>query len=396
MKLSAAGLLILTLIAGLTAKAAELSGTLKPKFSITDQPLPDSSLRYILQVPLRLMVRHRAGNMNFNAAWILSPSGGNPALSGENDIQVFRLADPETRIFPSSWNGDESFSILQDIDRLNVRLRVSGAALTIGRQAVYWGVAKSVSPTDFIAPFQYGTLDTEYRIGVDAVRAVVPIGIMSELDAGYLFGKDAGFSESGCWLRGRFYLFKTDANLLAACFRENLMVGGSLNRSLGGGTGWVECAFVSTECFSDNPGEDTYWSLSTGYDRSWLNASLYGFLEYHFSSPGTDDPENYPGILEGSAFGSGGIYLLGKHYRSPGANWSVTPLLNFTGQALVNLTDGSAFLSVTSEYSISQNTVINAGLSRGLGSIPNDAAGDAGSEFGTWPAHYSLSAGYYF
>ena len=396
MKVSVTGLLFLTLIAGLTARAAELSGTLKPKFSITDQPIPDSSLTYTFGVPLRLMVRHRAGSLNFNAAWIFSPSGGNPALSGENDVQVFRLADPETRIFPSSWNGDESFSILQDIDRLNVRLRVSGAALTIGRQAVYWGVAKSVSPTDFIAPFQYGTLDTEYRIGVDAVRTVVPIGIMSELDAGYLFGKDAGFSNSGCWLRGRFYLFKTDATLLAACFRENLMIGGSLNRSLGGGTGWVECAFVSTGLFSDNPGEDTYWSLSTGYDRSWLNAALYGFLEYHFSSPGTDDPVSYPGILAGSAFQSGGIYLLGKHYLSPGASWSVTPLLNFTCQALVNLTDGSAFLSATSEYSTSQNTVINAGLSRGLGSIPNDTAGDSGSEFGAWPRYYSLSVGYYF
>lgn len=396
MKLSAAGLLILTLITGLTAGAAELSGTLKPKFSITDQPIPDSSLTYTFQVPLRLMVRHKAGSLNFNAAWILSPSTGNPALGGENDVQVFRLAEPETRIFPSSWNGDESFSILQDIDRLNIRLRVSGAALTIGRQAVYWGVAKSLSPTDFIAPFQYGTLDTEYRIGVDAVRAVVPIGMMSELDAGYLFGKDAGFSESGCWLRGRFYLLRTDATLLTACFRENLMVGGSLNRSLGGGTGWVECALVSTEFFSDNPNKDTFWSLSTGYDRSWLNAALYGFLEYHFSSPGTDDPENYPNVLAGRAFRSGGIYLLGKHYISPGASWSVTPLLNFTGQALVNLTDGSAYLSVTSEYSISQNTVINAGLSRGLGSISDDMSGDAGSEFGTWPGYYFLSAGYYF
>jgi hypothetical protein len=314
-KLSVTGLLFLTLIAGLTARAAELSGTLKPKFSITDQPIHDSSLTYTFQVTLRLMVHHRTGNVSFDIAYLLSPTAGNPALSGENDVQVFRLADPETRIFPSSWNGDESVSILQDIDRLNVRLRVSGAALTIGRQAVYWGVAKSVSPTDFIAPFQYGTLDTEYRIGVDALRSVVPIGIMSELDT---------------------------------------------------------------------------------YDRSWLNAALYGFLEYHFSSPGTNNPDNYPDVLEGNACRSGGIYLLGKHYLSPGANWSVTPLLSFTGQALVNITDGSAYLSVTSEYSISQNTVINAGLSRGLGNIPNDAAGDAGSEFGTWPAHYSLSAGYYF
>ncbi len=396
MKLSVTALLLLTLSAGITAGAVELSGSLKPKFSILDQPVPDSSLTYIFQVPLRLMVHYRTGRMNLNAAWVLVPSAGNPALSGESGVHVFRLADPETRILPTSWNGDESVSILQDIDRLNIRLRTSFAALTIGRQAVYWGVAKSVSPTDFIAPFQYGTLDTEYRIGVDAVRSVFPIGVMSELDAGYLFGKDARFSESGCWLRGRFYLLQTDATLLAACFRENLMAGGSLNRSIGDGTGWVECAFVSTGFFTDNSNEDTYWSLSAGYDRSWLNASLYGFLEYHFSSPGTDDPDKYPDVLEGSAFGNGGIYLLGKHYLSPGASWPVTPLLSFTGQALVNLTDASAYLSITSEYSLSQNTVINAGLSRGLGSIADDTAGDAGSEFGNWPGYYFLSAGYYF
>ncbi len=396
MKSATTGLLLLLLLTGTNARTAELTGTLKPKFSITDQPLPDSSLRYIFEVPLRLMFNHRTGRVNFDTAWILAPSAGNPALSGENAVQIFRLADPEARIFPSSWNGDESFSVLQDIDRLNIRLRTSGATFTIGRQAIYWGVAKSVSPTDFIAPFQYGTLDTEYRIGVDAVRSVIPIGMMSELDAGYLFGKDARFPESGCWLRGRFYLFKTDATLLTACFRENLMIGGSLNRSIGEGTGWVECAFVSTGFFSDNYDEETFWSLSTGYDRSWLNAALYGFLEYHFSSPGTCDQDDYPDIIAGSACRNGGIYLLGKHYLSPGTHWAVTPLLNFSGQALINLTDGSAYLSISSEYSISQNTVINAGLSRGLGSNADDTAGHAGSEFGTWPAYYSLSAGYYF
>ncbi|MCK4807151.1 MAG: hypothetical protein KAT09_05875 [Candidatus Aegiribacteria sp.] len=396
MKPALTGLLLLTLLAGITAEAADISGTLKPKFSIEDQPIHDSSLRYIFEVPLRLMVHHRTGKANLNVAWVLSPSTGNPALSGEKGVHVFRLADPNSRIFPSTWNGDESFSILHDIDRLNIGVRTSFSTLTLGRQAVYWGVAKSVSPTDFIAPFQYGTLDTEYRTGVDAARSVFPIGMMSELDAGYLFGKDARFSDSGCWLRGRFYLFRTDATLLAACFRENLMIGGSLNRSIGGGTGWVECAFVSTGFFSNNRNEETYWSLSAGYDRSWLNAALYGFLEYHFNSPGADDPQDYSYVLSGSACRNGGIYLLGKHYLSPGTSWTVTPLLNFTGQALVNLTDGSAYLSMNGEYSISQNTVIKAGIARGLGSISNDPAGDAGSEFGTWPGYYFLSAGYYF
>lgn len=389
---------MLSVFTGATASTIEISGVLKPEFSITDQPFPDSSLRYLFQSPLRLMVHHRTGEISMNIAWTLCPSAGNPALSGSAGTHIFRVADIEARILPSNWDGTESFSIIQNPDRLNISLRTSVATLTAGRQAIYWGVAKSVSPTDFIAPFQYGTMNTDYRTGVDAVRSIFPLGIMSELDAGYVFGKDAGFTDSGCWLRGRFYLFRTDATLLAACFRENLMVGGSLNRTLGGGTGWMECAIVSTNFFSHNEteGENTFFSLSAGYDRSWFNAVLYGFLEYHFNSSGSDDSADYIDIITNPAWTNGGIYLLGKHYLSPGISWTVTPLLGFTGQILVNLTDGSAYLSMTGEYDVLQNTVMNAGVSTGLGRTSENPAVNIRSEFGSWPGYYFLSVGYYF
>lgn len=389
---------ILSVFTGVIANTIEISGVLKPEFSITDQPSPDSSLRYVFQSPLRLMVHHRKGKISMNIAWTLCPSAGNPALSGISGTHIFRIANTESRILPSDWDGSESFSIIQNPDRLNISLRTSVATLTAGRQAIYWGVAKSVNPTDFIAPFQYGTINTDYRTGVDAVRSIFPLGIMSELDAGYVFGKDGRFSDSGCWLRGRFYLFRTDATLLTACFRENLMIGGSLNRSLCGGTGWMECAVVSTNVFShkETEDEDTFWSLSAGYDRSWFNAALYGFLEYHFSSPGSDDSADYADLISSPAWTNGGIYLLGEHYLSPGINWAVTPLLDFTGQTLVNVTDGSVYLSMTGEYNVLQNTVMNAGVSRGLGRTSDNPAVNTISEFGSWPGYYFLSAGYYF
>lgn len=380
-----------------TAHATDISGILKPELSITDQPLPDSSLRYVFQSPLRLMVHQRKGKIDINAAWTLCPSVGNPALSGENGSHMFRIASTESRILPSDWEGSESFSIIQNPDRLNISLRTSIATLTAGRQAIYWGVAKSVSPTDFIAPFQYGTMNTDYRTGVDAVRSVFPVGMMSELDAGYVFGKDAGFSDSGCWLRGRFYLFRTDATLLAACFRENLMIGGSLNRSIGGGTGWMEYAIVSTNFFSYNETEDenSFWSLSTGYDGSWLNATLYGYLEYHFNSPGSDDAADYTDIINSPAWTNGGVYLLGKHYLCPGFIWSLNPLLNLNASALVNLTDPSAYIFLSGEYSVREDIVLNLGYCRGQGKEP-DQSGIPRSEFGSWPGVCFISSGYYF
>ena len=389
-------LFLLTILT--TANATDISGILKPEFSITDQPFPDSSLRYVFQSPLRLMVHHRTGKIDISASWTLCPSVGNPALSGENGSHMFRIASTESRILPSDWEGSESFSIIQNPDRMNISLRTSIATLTAGRQAIYWGVAKSVSPTDFIAPFQYGTINTDYRTGVDAVRSVFPIGMMSELDAGYVFGKDAGFSDSGCWLRGRFYLFRTDATLLAACFRENLMIGGSFNRSLGDGTGWMELAVVTTSFFGEEEteDEDTFWSISTGYDRSWFNATLYGYLEYHFNSSGSDDAADYTDIIKDPAWTNGGIYLLGRHYLCPGLSWTLSPLLNLNASALCNLADPSAYISLSGEYSVLEDIVLNMGYRQGVGKKPLSCDATPLSEFGSWPRVCFISSGYYF
>ena len=400
MKSAPAVLILLTVLLAGTVHSLDVSGTLKPEFSMTDQPCSDSTCRYLFQAPLRLTFHNRMAGTDLNVAWVVSPSVGNPALNGrrmETFASVFRIFDAENRILPSGWDGDESFSVTQDLDRLNIGIRFPFATITAGRQAIYWGVAKSVSPTDFIAPIQYGNVDTEYRTGVDAVRAVFPAGVMSELDAGYVFGKNVRFRESGCWIRGRFYILQTDATVLAACFRENLMLGGSLNRSIGAGTGWVECAFVSTDAFSeeDDGFRQNFWSVSAGYDRSWMSASLYGYLEYHFSSPGSDDPEDYAQILSSPAFTEASIYLLARNYLCPGLSWTLSPLVNINANSLVNLTDFSAYISLSGEYSVLEDMVLRLGFSRGTGNR-SCTNGVPDSEFGSWPGRCFLSSGYYF
>jgi len=392
-------LLLITLVPG-QLQAFSISGSLKPRVDLIDVPVADSSLRFLSRAPLRFILTQRLGSSRLDLAYMICPTIGDPAFEGSPEgISLFRIGDLDERILPSDWNGTESFSILQNLDRLSIRLRLPFSSLTLGRQAIYWGVSKSVNPTDFIAPFQYGTIDTEYRVGVDAIRSTFPIGMMSELDAGWVFGEDALFDRSGGWLRGRFYMLQTDVTILAACVRENLMLGGSLNRALGGATGWLELAAISTALFSvDAPDEEkeSFWSASAGMDRSWFNASVYGCIEYHFNSPGADDPEDYDATMNSPAYTSGGIYLLGRHYISPCITWTLSPLLNISGQALVNLTGPSAYLSLSGEYSITENITLNAGMNRGLGELPDSETGNLRSEFGSWPGTFFTSAGYYF
>lgn len=392
-------LLLLLLFSG-QLQACSISGSLKPGIDLIDVPVTDSSLRFLSQAPLRLMLSQRLGGTRLNLAYMICPTAGDPAFEDPSEsISSFRIDDLDDHILPSEWKGTESFSLLQNLDRLSIRFRLPFSNLTLGRQAIYWGVSKSVSPTDFIAPFQYGTIDMEYRVGVDAVRSTFPIGMMSELDAGWVFGKNAHFSKSAIWLRGRFYMLQTDAVLIAACFRENLMLGGSLNRAIGEATGWLELAFVSTAVFcGDAPDEEkeVFWSASAGMDRSWFNASLYGYLEYHFNSPGADDSEDYDAAIATPAYTAGSIYLLGRHYLSPGITWTPMPLLNISGQALINLTDPSAYVTLMGEYSITENITLNAGTSRGMGESCDSETGELRSEFGFWPGTYFTSAGYYF
>ena len=402
MKFPVSGILLLLFFSILSARlqACSISGSLKPGIDLIDMTGEDSSLRFLSQAPMRLMLSKRLGITRLDLAYMICPTAGDPAFEGSpSGISPFRIGDLDDRIIPSEWKGTESFSLLQNLDRLSIRFRLPFSSLSLGRQAIYWGVSKSVSPTDFIAPFQYGTIDMEYRVGVDAIRATFPIGMMSELDAGWVFGKDAYFSESGGWLRGRFYMLQTDAVLIAACFRENLMLGGSLNRTIGGATGWLELAVVSTAVFAVNPPDEekeTFWSASAGMDRSWFNALLYGYLEYHFNSPGTNNSEDYDAVTTTPAYTAGGIYLLGRHYLSPGMTWTPMPLLNLSGQALINLTDPSAYVTLMAEYGITENITLNAGISRGAGESSSSEAGELRSEFGSWPGKYFTYAACYF
>ncbi len=316
---------------------------------------------------LRLMDSRRLGPVRTDLAWVVSPTVGDPALRGPgNEQDQFRIADPNARIYPEEWSGNENFSILQNIDRLSFQVRPARIKITIGRQAIFWGVSKSVSPTDFIAPFPYGAINTDYRAGVDAVRAVYPLGMMSELETGMVFGNEAEMDKSGYWLRTRLYAANTDISILAAGFRENRMVGGSLNRSIGGAVGWLESAVTKP-----NDG-DACFRLSTGLERSFRNSTVYGFLEYHYNSPGTSESENYIENSTDPAYSTGGVYLMAKHYLAGGISITATPLLTLTTNGLFNMNDNSMQLSAGCDYSLSDNSAVNAGISGGTGAVETE------------------------
>jgi hypothetical protein len=372
-----------------TADAFSIGGYYKSFFMASNFPRLGNPRGENIEVPdqgavinrLRLNVGAEITNtVHLNASYDMIPrvddynseAAALQSLTAFNDNSLsYRVDDLDLRLYPSPHDHTGSFYINQNLDRLNISLALPFADVIIGRQPVAWGSARVINPTDVIAPYAYQELDTEDRVGVDAARVRIPLGFMGEIDAGYVAGYKARFENSAAFLRGKYYIAKTDVSALVVGFRENLMVGFDLARSVGGAGAWAEGAYVFHKALSENKrnGDYDYFRLSVGTDYS-LTGELYGFLEYHFNGAGTSGADEYGSLAFHPAYTDGAVYLFGRHYLTPGASYQLTPLITLTGEALCNLNDPSAFLSLQAEYNIAENVYLSAGAFIGIGDNP--------------------------
>lgn len=308
---------------------------------------------------------------------------------------IYRAKDLDYQIYPDQEQKPNSFALFQNLDRAILSISAPLADLYLGRQAIAWGNSRVINPTDVIAPFTFNELDEEQRSGVDAVRVRIPIGAMDEIDAGYIFGSDFKWEKSAVFLRSRFYTTETDISFLALGFRENLLFGLDIARSIGGASFWLENAYVITGGLADTEdhGDKNYLRATVGLDYSLVQGT-YAFLEYHYNQAGCEEPKDYIANLGATAYREGAVYLMGKHYLIPGVNHQLTSLVTLSGTSLWNLTDGSLNLSTAIEYNIEENIYLRAGVFAGLGNAFVNGLPD--SEFGLYPDTYYTSFRIYF
>jgi hypothetical protein len=360
---------------------------------------------------LRLELACRPSDrVSFDAAYAVSAriedsrlfSGGlfYPGL----ELADYRLADVRDRLYPGPGVSPGSFGLYQNLDRFAVTIRTGAADIILGRQAVAWGSARVINPTDILAPFAFNELDKEERTGVDALRVRIPLGAMEELDVGIVAGDRLQARRNAFFLRGKFRALETDVSALAMAFRGHLLLGLDLARSIGGAGAWLEAAYVAPEVFlRDGEADDGYVRASAGVEYNF-GPKAYGFAEYHFSSAGEREPESYlASIATATAYRDGAVYFLGRHYMSLGLTTRITPLLPFTGLVIANLGDLSLVLAPSVEYNIAQNIYLAGGAYIGVGKKPEIPAGDPGaapdllhSEFGSYPDMLYASFRIYF
>ena len=332
---------------------------------------------------------------------------------------AYRVDDLDPVLLPRDPGAGDNFIVTQNLDRASVMLSAPAFDFIIGRQAVAWGSARSINPTDVIAPFLLTEIDTENRIGVDAFRLRAPTGQLGEIDVGYVAGANLDIKKSAVYARGRFYQWQTDIALIAMRFREHDMIGVDVVRSIAGAGTWLEAATVFLKDApppSDVEHEvferDHYTRVSAGLDYG-LGNGTYLFAEYHFNGAGVSDPADFRYVQVSPAVSDAAVFLFGRHYVIPGVTWPATPLWTIAVSGFVSLTDGSVLASPLVEYNVSDNFYLAAAAFLGIGerpvydppdsqSLSRDAvlvdplAVDYRSEFGTYPKTYYAELRYYY
>lgn len=344
--------------------------------------------------------------IHFGAAYDFAPRLMDPLFVETGSFVVstsgdrYRVLDPDERLYPLEEDSVRSFSVRHNLDRLNATLRLPFADIIIGRQAVAWGSGKTVAPTDILVPFNITALDVEERLGIDGIRFRIPIGALSEFDAGYVAGEKFDWEKSAGYVRGRFWVWSTDVIPTAIVFGDHLLLGIDLNRAFSGFGTWLETAYTMVDFLGggDDETRGDYLRATIGADYS-VTKNLYGFLEYHYSTAGKNDPDSYPLLFRDVAFTQGGVFLLGRHYASAGMNYQFTPLISGFGQLIYNASDNSFLVGPSVEYNIRSDVYLSLGGYIGVGEQAEVEGRTIkiGSEFGgLYPDQYFAAFRFYF
>ena len=300
---------------------------------------------------------------------------------------TYRISDPD-RILADS---ETRHPVYQNLDRLNLQIRFDSGDLTLGRQAITFGSARFINPSDVLLPFDIRTFNKEYRSGVDAIRYQMPVGNLGEVDTGLVFGQDARSEQSAAYFNLRAHLGTVDIqNLLLRFSRQNLFALG-LETNIGDAGFWLESARVW--------GESNYTRSSVGLDYSF-GENTFMQAEYHYNSLSSGKSEDYISLLMSQDFRNGGIFLLGRQYLLVSLAQRMSPLWQVSTSLISNLDDDSRYLSFSAEHSLSENLYLSTGvyLYSGKDLAPASAPPyfSIESEFGSSPNLLFVSLKYYF
>lgn len=213
------------------------------------------------------------------------------------------------------------------------------ADLTIGRQRIAWGTTRFWNPTDLLNPFNPIQLEREERSGVDAILTDVSLGALSKLSL--VYAPQDSLEESSAAARLRTNISGFDLSVMGGLFRKDQVVGFDFAGAIKDIGVRGEATYTAADL------EDNFIRAALGADYTFPN-TLSLMAEYYYNGEGKADEKDY----DFQRLFSWEILSLARHYIGISIGYDVTPLLRWDNYAILNLNDGSLFLSPNLTYSV--------------------------------------------
>lgn len=246
--------------------------------------------------------------------------------------------------------------------RLYGRYESRAVSVNAGLIRVPFGVGRVWTPTDLFNPLNIHSLETDERLGVAGVHAVVHTGDFSRLELVGTARQDWQRDKIGAMLKGPWLGSQTGISLIDADGFK--MAGLESEWHLGetGALGRFEGGW-----FFDHADREDYFKGMVGFDHGFANGLTLAIETLYDESGKTRKRARY--------LGASAAYPLGA-------------LLNLSGALVANLQDDSLFANLSAAYSLNDNTDLGGGASF--------FAGRAHSEYGGGDPFFFVSLSHYF
>ncbi len=315
-------------------------------------------------------------------------------LSGQGHLGA-PLNVERSSVLELSFSNDQYIHLA--FDQLHLRITFDWLDVKVGRQPINLATNFYFTPNDFFSPFSAQVFYRVYKPGVDAARAEIRLGPLSQLSLISVLGygrdpdSDTGWQDAPDSRRashlGRLSTVWRDTEwaLLIGEVRDENIIGGSVQGDV---LNWLGFRAEGHVADPKESGQADHAEWSLGVDHRWEN-SLDVRLAFFYHGRGTGKVSDY----DVSSASDVNPYLA-RRYLAFGGGYEFTPLLRGDALALVNLVDHSFFMALNTVYSLSDEAelVLNAALP--FGQRP---AGDViESEFGLAPFTFNLEIRSYF
>lgn len=299
----------------------------------------------------------------------------------DNRIE-YRIADLEK--YPNK-DLSENIILYQNLDRLIWERTSENYDLYLGRQAISNGHGKMSNPTDVFLPYPIGTIDSEYRSGVDALRIKKMLRNDVELDLGLVFGEKGKKDKNAMFLNISHPILNWENTFTIINYRENSLFGFDLQGSLFKQGFWLEASV--NQMREESGYKQKFLRYVVGMDYK-INNDIIIYSEYQYNGAGESDKLKYANVASHLSYSEAGVFFLGENYFSPGVSYTFSPLIIYTANIIYNIDDKSSFSSFNAEWNLKEDFYASI-----LTYIP---LGDSNSEYSTFQNHTSLSVRYYF